>query len=343
MDILAEKLNVDPLELRSRNVIRPGGTMAWGAPPEVYVWHEMIDMIRPKYEAALKNSKELSTDKVKKGVGISLGMFNSGGPGPDMSEAAVELGPDGVFTIYNTWEDHGQGADAGTLGTAHEALKDLQVPPDKIKLVMNDMSACPNSGPAGGSRSQAVTGKAIADACEKLRKAMTKPDGGYRTYEEMTAENIPLKYDGKFTTSAVNWDENCQGRPYHICMYALFMAEVDVESATGKTTVTGMTMIVDVGKINNKSVVDGQMYGGLAQGIGLALSEQFEDIQKHSTLKGAGFPYTNMIPDNMKVIYMETPRPEGCFGAGGCGEVSLTNPHGAICNAIYNACGARIT
>jgi aldehyde oxidoreductase len=343
MDMLAEKLNMDPLELRYKNVVRPGGTMAWGAPPEVFVWPEMIDKIRPKYQAALKKAKEQSTDQVKRGVGVSLGMFMCGGPGPDASEAAVELGPNGVYTVYNTWEDHGQGADAGTLGTAHEALRDLNVPPEKIRLVMNDMATCPNSGPAGGSRSQAITGKAIALACEELKKAMTKADGGYRTYDEMVAENIPLKYTYKYSSTGGMWDENCQGTPYHILMYGLFMAEVSVETATGKTTVDAMTLIADIGKINNKSVVDGQMYGGLAQGVGLALSEQYEDIQKHSSLVGAGFPYANMIPDNIELIYMETPRPEGPFGAAGCGELPLTNPHAAISNAIYNACGARIT
>jgi aldehyde oxidoreductase len=104
-----------------------------------------------------------------------------------------------------------------------------------------------------------------------------------------------------------------------------------------------MTLAADVGKVNNRLVVDGQIYGGMAQGIGLALTEDFEDIQKHSTLAGAGFPYIKEIPDNMEIIYVETPRPEGPFGAAGVGELPLTSPHAAIINAMYNACGVRIT
>jgi aldehyde oxidoreductase len=126
-------------------------------------------------------------------------------------------------------------------------------------------------------------------------------------------------------------------------MYGLFMAEVAVETATGKTTVEKMTMVADPGEINNRLVVDGQIYGGMAQGIGLALTEDYEDIEKHSTMLGAGFPYIKQIPDDMEIMYVETPRPEGPFGAGGVGELPLTSPHAAIINAVKNACGVRIT
>jgi aldehyde oxidoreductase len=94
--------------------------------------------------------------------------------------------------------------------------------------------------------------------------------------------------------------------------------------------------------VNNYLVVDGQIYGGVAQGIGLALSEDYEDIKKHSTMVGAGFPYIKQIPDDMEIIYVETPRPDGPFGASGVGEMPLSAPHAAVINAIYNACGVRI-
>jgi aldehyde oxidoreductase len=126
-------------------------------------------------------------------------------------------------------------------------------------------------------------------------------------------------------------------------MYGVFMSEVAVELATGKVDVEKMTLVADIGNVVNKSCTDGQLYGGIAQGIGLALSEDFEDIQKHSTLMGAGFPYAKQIPDDMELIYVETPRPEGPFGAAGVGELPLTSPHAAIINAINNACGVRIT
>jgi aldehyde oxidoreductase len=343
MDELAEKLGMDPLEIRYKNVYRQGATTPTGQAPEIYSFPEMLDKLRPKYQAALEKAKAGSNEQVKRGVGISVGVYGCGLDGPDSSGARIQINPDNTFTVFTTWEDHGQGADMGALGTAHEGLRPMSVSPDRIRLDMNDTSRSPDSGPSGGSRQQVVTGRAIQNACEQIVKAMRKSDGTYRTYDEIIAENIPTAYDGKWSAPAVNCDENAQGSPFSVYMYGVFMAEVAVETATGKTNVEKMTLVADVGKINNKLVVDGQLYGGIAQGVGLALSEDFEDIQKHSTLRGAGFPYIKQIPDDMELIYVETPRPEGPFGAGGVGELPLTSPHAAIINGIYNACGVRIT
>ena len=342
IDELAEKLGIDPLELRYKNCYRKGATTPTGQEPEVYSLPEMLDILRPKYEAAKKKAAATSTASIKRGVGISLGVYGSGLDGPDTAESNAELNADGTVTLFNTWEDHGQGADMGTLATAHEALRPLGLSADKIRLVMNDTGKCPNSGPAGGSRSQVVVGQSVRVACEELLAAMKKPDGSFRSYAEMAAENIPTKVNGKWSAPAGNCDENGQGRPFCCYMYGLFMAEVAVEAATGKTTVEGITCVADVGKIVNKLVVDGQLYGGIAQAIGLALTEDFEDIKKHSTLAGAGFPYIKQIPDAMELIYVESPRPDGPFGASGVGELPLTCPHAAVINGIYNACGARV-
>ena len=189
--------------------------------------------------------------------------------------------------LSSSWEDHGQGADIGALGTAMRPCG-RWVSPEKIKLVMNDTAQAPNSGPSGGSRQQVMTGNAIKNGCEMLLDAMRKKDGTYRTYEEMVAEKIPLKYAGKWTASMCTpCDANGQGAPFSVYMYGVFMAEVAVDTKTGKTQVDKYTVMADVGKINNRLVVDGQIYGGVAQGIGLALSEDFEDLKKHTTLRPA--------------------------------------------------------
>jgi aldehyde oxidoreductase len=342
MDELAEKLGMDPFDLRYKNVYREGSTTPTGQDPEVYSLPEMMDILKPKYEEAKKRAKANSTDEIKRGVGISVGVYGSGLDGPDTSEVDAELNPDGTVTIYSCWEDHGQGADMGSLGTAHEALRPLNLTPDQIKQVMNDTSLAPNAGPAGGSRSQVVTGQATRVACEMLIAAMKKPDGSFRTYEEMKAEGIETRVHGKWTAPANDCDENGQGNPFCCYMYGVFLSEVAVELATGKTTVEKMTIVADIGVVNNYLVVDGQIYGGVAQGIGLALSEDYEDIKKHSTMVGAGFPYIKQIPDDMEIIYVETPRPDGPFGASGVGEMPLSAPHAAVINAIYNACSVRI-
>jgi aldehyde oxidoreductase len=320
MDELAEKMGVDPLELRYQNVYRPGDTTPTGQAPEVYSFPEMIDKLRPLYHEALAKARAESTPEVNKGVGVSIGIYGCGLDGVDAAEAAVELTGDGV-TVFANWHDHGQGADMGVLGTAHEALRPLGLAPGQIKLVMND-----------------------TNACDVLMAAM-KTDSGFRSFDEMVEAEIPVKYTGSWAASMnSNCDaETAQGDPFAIYMYGVFMAEVAVELATGKTTVEGMTAVADVGKINNRLVVDGQMYGGLAQGIGLALSEDFEDIKKHSTMRGAGIPYAKDVPDKLDLIYVETPRENGPFGAAGVGELPLTSPHVAIVNAIKNATGVRIT
>ena len=146
MDELAEKLGVDPLELRYKNVYREGSTTPTGQKPEVLSLPEMIEALRPKYKAALEKAKAGSNNGVKKGVGVSIGVYGCGLDGPDASEANVELNPDGTVTVYTCWEDHGQGADMGTLGTAHQALRPLGLKPEQIKLVMNDTAKAPNSG-----------------------------------------------------------------------------------------------------------------------------------------------------------------------------------------------------
>jgi aldehyde oxidoreductase len=344
MDELAAKMGEDPLELRARNVYRPGDTTPTGQTPEVFSFTEMIDKLRPLYQEARKKAKAGSGGEIKKGVGISLGIYGCGLDGPDASEIRVELNPDNTVTLFNTWEDHGQGADMGSLGTAHKALRPLGLAPNQIRLVMNDTAVAPNSGPSGGSRQQVVTGNAIKNGCELLLAAMRKKDGTYRTHEEMVAEKIPLSYSGSWTASM---SSNCsletsQGSPFSVYMYGLFMAEVAVNTKTGKTVVEGFTVMADVGKINNQLVVDGQIYGGVAQGIGLALSEDFEDLKKHTTLQACGLPYAKDIPDKIDIHYVETPRENGPFGAAGAGELPLTSSHVAVINAICDATGVRI-
>ncbi|MDR0621947.1 MAG: molybdopterin-dependent oxidoreductase, partial [Deltaproteobacteria bacterium] len=261
--------------------------------------------------------------------------------GPDSSNAAIELHPDGTITVHTAWEDHGQGADMGAVGTAHQALRPMNVPPDKLRFTWAD-TRNPVSGPAGGSRSQVMTGGAIRVACEKTLEGLKKPGGGFYTYDEAVAAGKPTRYEGTFSVPGVPVDENGQGSPFMVYMYAVSLAEVTVELATGKTKVDKITFNVDIGKVNNRMGVNGQLWGGIAQAIGLALTEDFEDIEKHKTMIGGGFPYIKDIPDDIELVYFENPREHGVFGAAGVGEIPLCVPHPSILNAIYNATGARV-
>ncbi|QQE80587.1 molybdopterin-dependent aldehyde oxidoreductase [Alicyclobacillus sp. SO9] len=347
MDMLAEKLNMDPLELRYVNAYREGDTLPSGQEPEVYSMTQLIDMIRPKYVAALNAATAASTPQKKRGVGVSVGVYGCGLDGPDGAEVWAELLPNGQVQVSTNWQDHGQGADMGLLATSHETLRPMGVKPEDIKLVMNDMNLAPAGGPAGGSRSQFVVGNAVVNACEQLVRAMTKQDGTYMTYDEAVAKELPTKYVGQWSTASADASacdpDTGQGKPFASYMYGVFLAEVEVDTKTGKVRVLKMTLAADVGSIANKTVIDGQMYGGLAQGVGLALSEDFDDLKRHTDMLHCGIPYIKDIPDDIELMYLETPRDLGPHGASGVGELPLTSPHAAISNAIYNACQVRIT
>ena len=352
IDVLAAKMGLDPFDIRELNCYKESekSTIPTGYAPDVYCLEEMYKMARPLYEAGKKRVAEknaASDGRYKYGIGVASGVYGCGLDGVDSSQAYAELNPDGTVTMYTCWEDHGQGADMGTLMSAHETLRQAGIRPDQIKLVMNDTKLAPNSGPAGGSRSQVMSGNACRLAAENLLAAMKKEDGTYRTYDEMKAEGIETKVLGNWVcdycaTHPVD-QATSQGEPFATYMYTLFLPEVCVDTKTGKVTVEKFTCVADVGTIMNRLLVDGNFYGGLAQGIGLALTEDFEDLTKHTSLKNCGIPYPKDIPDDIELHYLETYRPNGPYGAAGCGEAPLDAPHPAILNAIYNATGARIT
>jgi aldehyde oxidoreductase len=345
VDELAVKMGMDPLEFRYKNVYRPGSTTPLGCSPLTFSLPEMIDWLRPKYQAALEKAKQNSTADKKYGVGVSLATYSVGGDFEDASEAWVELQADGGAVVYNCWQDHGQGADMGTLTIVHEALRPLGIPIEKIRFVLNDTATAPDGGLSAGSRGQVYFGNAMKDACDKMLDAMRKDDGSYRSYDEMVAEGKDLLYKGEFSTTefcTMIDEKTSQCNPIAMYMYGMIMSEVVVDINTGRTEVKKMTMAIDVGKVINKNSVDGQMMGGLAQGVGFALSENFEDLSKHTDLLRCGLPYSTDIPDEFELEYFETPRENGPFGASGAGELPLSSPHASIMNAIANATGVRV-
>ncbi len=200
----------------------------------------------------------------------------------------------------------------GAFGKNALHRQGIHVKPQDIVLVSNDTAKCPNSGGAAGSRSQVITGNAIFEAAEKLANAMRKPDGSYRTYAEMQAEGIDTYYVGSFSTGQVckpldRYTGMCD-YPHIAFMYGVFLTEVEVDVETGRVKVLKVRVAVDAGKIGNKLAVDGQYYGGIAQGIGMALSEDFEDIHSQNTLAKCGLPTIDVVPDDLELVYLETRR-----------------------------------
>lgn len=102
-----------------------------------------MDKAKPLYDAAKARVAAKQKDGYKYGVGFAIGVYGSGLDGADSAEAYVELTPEGV-TVFDSWEDHGQGADMGTLAMAHETLREAGFKPEDFKLIMNDMAVTPN-------------------------------------------------------------------------------------------------------------------------------------------------------------------------------------------------------
>ena len=172
-------------------------------------------------------------------------MYDSSFEANDFAQIYIELNPDGSITHYSGWHDQGQGADGGALGScAHEALRPLGITPDKIRLVMNDTAITPFTGAAAGSRSHYMAGKATIDAAEQLINAMRKPDGTVSVHTKKWLRKIyRQRYTGHASPSG--YSSQCdlntmQGDPNPTYTYGVFMAEVEVDTKTGKTRVLKM-------------------------------------------------------------------------------------------------------
>ena len=347
MDMLAEKAGIDPFEFRWRNIARPGQTNINSYPFRQYPMEEMMKLMKPYYDQAVAEAKAADTPEKRRGVGLAWGGFNVTEGGTDTATVALELLPNGQIAKYDTYQELGQGGDIGSLMLTLEALKPLGLKPEDVRLIQNDTKLCPDSGMSGASRSHFMSGNATIVAANKLMEAMAKPDGSWRTYAEMIAEGKDTKYFGTWSCTAVDGisrpDPNTGiGDPSPAYTYCLNLAEVEVDTKTGKARCIGFVCVDDVGKVGNIQAVNGQAYGGISHSIGFALSEIYENVKKHTNVAACGVPYCNDIPDKIEVVHYERPDEVGPFGSSGASEAFQSSGHVAVINAIYNACGVRI-
>ncbi|NLA86217.1 MAG: xanthine dehydrogenase family protein, partial [Clostridiales bacterium] len=347
IDMAAEKIGMDPWEFRYKNAARPGDTTINSCPYHDYIYPKLLEEAKPFYDQYKAEAEAAKKEGRHVGVGMSMGGFLVTIGFIDQAEVALELNPDGTFTHYNTWEDVGQGGDIGALTHAVKALAPMGVKPEQVKLTMNDSKLCSDTGLAAACRSHYMAGNATIDAANKLMDAMKKPDGTYRTYDEMVKEGIPTKYIGHYDQFDLGLppglDPNMgHGEKNPTYMYCVNIALTEVDVNTGKVKVLKYTCVSDVGVIGNRLAVEGQAYGGLSHSIGFALSEDYNAENKHGNMAGCGIPTIDMIPDDINLVFMETPRPNGPHGSCGCSECYQSSGHMAVINGIVNACGARV-
>ncbi len=347
MDMMAEKIGMDPFEFRWKNIARVGDLNVNSYPFVDYPMEKLMEAMKPIYEKAVARAKAEDTPEKRRGVGIAWGGYNVTEGTADQCTLAIELREDGKFVKYDTWQDQGQGGDVGSLQCTLEALKPLGVSIDDIVLIQNDSKHCPDSGSTASSRQHYMNSKTSKLAADMLMNAMRKPDGSYRTYAEMIAEGIPTKYEAQYLNPGdpdlADLDPNTGvGNPTPDYTYAIFLAEVEVDTKTGKTTVLSYTCVDDVGVVGNIDSVNGQAFGGLSHCIGFALSENYDDVKKQNNPLGAGIPTIKDIPDDFNTVHLVTPRKKNPFGSSGASEAFQSAGHMAVINAINNACGVRI-
>ena len=299
---------------------------------------QLCDDIKPYYERARKdaavfNSKSKS---LKHGVGLAPAAFGIAQSG-DMSMMAVGIDPDDGITIYGAVADPGEGNDAMLTQIAADQLG---LPMEKVRLYTRDTDKTVAAGFAAGSRMTWMAGNALLSAIEQLKKAMNEVGSG--TYEALKEAGKPLRYEGTYTVpGSFGLDpETGQGDTFVSECHSIQMAEVEVDTNTGASRVIKMTCAVDSGTVINPQAFEGQVEGGMDQGVGWALREEYVHgrTRDYAALK---FPKITNSFDS-EIIIRETPRSNGPLGATGIGETTMVSTAPAVINAIKDACGVRV-
>jgi aldehyde oxidoreductase len=338
IDMLAEKMGIDPLEFRLMNSLKPGQPKSTGRIVEQWPLPELIEAIRPHYDRARREATELNRKEggIKRGVGLGTGSFGIATPG-DTANVAVELDPDGGLTVFAAAADPGEGSDSMLTQIAAHLMN---LPMEKIRLVTRTTEKTTATGPAAGSRMTYMVGGAMVDAINKLKAAMTEANA--TTHEQLRAAGRPTRYMGtKKNEDAGPLDpQTGQGPSFESQVHAVQLAEVEVNTRTGEVRVFRMTTAVDAGRVINPKNLEGQLEGGMDMGVGFALREEYIDGQTKDWVSFK-FPSIGHLFE-METIIRETPRTKGPLGATGVGEMTMVPTAPAVMNAIANACGARV-
>ena len=369
MDLLAQKLGIDPMEIRMINGFKKGSINGTGQKLVDSVgFQECLKQVKPYYDQA---SKEWVTKKIspfiKRGIGLGgmwYGIGNTGVQNP--STAKVEMDQKGHITLFTGCADIGQGSTTVLTQIVGEVLGVL---PESIQLVVGDTKFTTNAGATSASRQTYISGNAVKDASEKLASVLLTEGSNTlkvskallefgdhcihvsgnedksvdfaRLAEKIHKKGGSLSWQGYFDPETIPFDpETGQGSPYATYAFACQLALVEVDVLTGEVNVKKIIAAHDVGKAIHPENVIGQICGGVAMGVGFALMEEFE-YGKTQSMKDYHIPTCADMPEVVPII-IEDNEPTGPFGAKGVGEPALIPTAPAILNAVSNALGKRI-
>ena len=365
MDLLAQGLKLDPIELRLKNALQIGAETATGQTLTASVGiGKTLQKIREWRDKESFSKGDSKRPYIKKGVGIGsmwYGIGNTGVANP--STAQMEIHPNGELRLLTGTADIGQGSDTVLLQIASEALG---VNFNEIRLIRADTSMTTDAGATSASRQTYISGNAVLQAIRNLNQEALKEasliwgvpekdlfieDGAVRSKsspslsisikEVARRRGKLLRGEGVFDPETTRLDPKTgQGIPYATYAFATHLAEVEVDTETGRVKVNRVVACHDVGKAIHPKNVKGQITGGIAMGLGFALMEEFVPEETLSFVNYL-IPTSRDVPEMIPIL-VEDEEPTGPFGAKGVGEPALIPAAPAILNAIADAIGQRI-
>ena len=365
MDSLAEQTGIDHLEFRLKNALRKGQRTGSGQLLENSVGQaECLEALQTRWQEWRKASEEFNnhSEIIKRGVGIGCCWYGCGNTSmSNPSTMRVGINSEGTITLYNGAMDIGQGANTIMIQICAEALG---LPASSFQFIMGDTDLTADAGKTSASRQAFVSGRASQLAGEHLRAqiihlaeaeedANLRLDGSTLWVQDKNGEHSILLSDllprtngdvlvgeGTFDPPTTKLDENGQGSPYATYGFGAHIAEVEVDLKLGTTRVLRLAAAHDVGKTVNPTQVEGQIQGGVAQGLGMALMEEYVQGVTEN-LHDYLIPTVGDMPD-IEILLIEDPEPLGPFGAKGIGEHALIPTAPAILGGIRQATGVSI-
>ena len=365
-DQLADRVGMDRLEFRLKNAIQNGSETVTGHSLNEGVGiRECLLALKPHWTRALNDatSVNLRDRGLRRGVGVASCWYGCGNTGlPNPATMKVGISAEGKVVFHQGAVDIGQGSNTVISQIVAETLG---LPLADFQLKGADTAITPDAGKTSASRTTFVSGKAAQHAAQSLRdailrfanvseraslslsgRALTIHEGDAVRHIDLTAmgadaDGFVFAAQETYDPPTTPLDAKGQGRPYAIYGYGAQIAELEVDLALGTVKLIKITAAHDVGKAINPVLVEGQIEGGIAQGIGMALMEEYVPGRTEN-LHDYLIPTIGDVPP-IETILIEVPDPEGPFGAKGLGEHVLIPTAPAILNAIRHATGALVT
>lgn len=373
MDDLAAQLGTDQLEFRLANALRAGSTTASGQRLDASAGlPACLQALRPHWARLRADAAAHNADpgaRSRRGVGIGAMWYGIGNTAL-ANPSTIEIGVtgDGRLVLFCGAVDIGQGASTVLVQIAADALG---VPTSVVELVSGDTDRTADAGKSSASRQTFVSGNATRLAGEDLRRQilqlaevgddawisfkagrLTVAEPGGRTIALDLAELplVPVRDAsaacvlagrGTFDPQTTPLDADGQGSPYQTYAFGVQIAEVDVDPELGTVKVRRIVAAHDVGRAINPTQVEGQIHGGIAQGLGFALMEAYVPGRTEN-LHDYLIPTVGDMPE-IECLLIEDAEPSGPYGAKGVGEPALIPTAPAILSAIHHAVGVRMT